>query len=324
MGIKKKLSIYKKRSQEYLAKRPHRSFKITKKPRGKAAASQLPGVYRLIKDTFLLIWQEKKLFLSLGAIYILVIYFAVGNNISQSDFVDLRDAAANFVGGSVGSLGTALTLVGSTMDGVLGQTTDSSAQLIFAIITFIFWLAIVWMLRMRLADNKITVRDALYNCGSPLVPSLLVFAVIMAQLTPGAIAIFIYGIAQSGGYLQGGIEVMAFVAAAALLVGLSVYWICGSLTAMIIVTLPGMRPWNALRAASELVIGRRWSILIRLIALGVLMYVVWLVVLLVVMLIDGWLKFDWLPLLPVTAQILSAFMLVYIATYVYKMYRGLL
>lgn len=177
---------------------------------------------------------------------------------------------------------------------------------------------------MRLAGNKVKARDALYNCCAPLVPSIITVFIVVLQLLPAIAAGFIIATLQVGGVLTEGVEVMMFSIAAGLLIMLSAYWVSASLLSLAIVTLPGMYPWKALSAASELLIGQRWAIALRLAVMFVLICVLWGIVLLPALLLDGYLRFDWLPIVPVVVQLLSATSLIYASTYIYKLYRSLL
>jgi hypothetical protein len=149
-------------------------------------------------------------------------------------------------------------------------------------------------------------------------------AIVAVQLIPGALGVFGYSTALKGGWLDGGVESMAFAVAAILLSLLSLYFVVSSLIGLIVVTLPGTYPWQALRAARELVMNRRWAIVLRVFALVVQMLLLWGLVLIPVFLLDMWLRFDWLPLVPIVVQALVGLTLVYTSVYIYKLYRSLL
>jgi hypothetical protein len=322
--IKQKLGQTKqwlaKKRRAYMAARPHRSFKPTKTPRKR------PPIVRIkknIADTFTTIWQEKRLLFGLGLIYVVATYILVGG-VAQADFVALKDATLQVFGGTFSSAGTALSLLTSTMSGAFASSLTELQQFLAVFLGIMFWLTIVWALRMRFADQKIKVRDALYSAGAPVVAYALVGLAIILQLTPGALGIFIFSTAQNGGWIQGGVEVMMFAFGAFLLCCLSIYWLAGSLLALVVVTLPQMYPWRALSISSELVIGRRLRMVGHAGALVAVLFGVWVVVLLPVLLLDGWLRIDWIPLIPIAVQLLGAFTLIYFSTYVYRLYRSLI
>lgn len=303
-----------------MAARPHRSFRKTRKQR---AVPAVIGIRKNLIGSFKTIWRDKKMFGTLMFVYVLAASLFVGG-IAQADFIEFKEATLQVFGGSFNSLGTLLTLVGSTMSGAFNGGLTELQQFLALILVVFLWLSVIWALRMRFADQTIKARDALYNSGAPVIAYIVVAFVIIAQLTPGAIGVAVLNMAQGGGYLQTGVEVMMFAVAALLLCCLSLYWLAASMTALVVVTLPQMYPWRALQIASELAIGRRLRLVRHVLALIIALVAMWATVLLVVLFIDGWLRFNWLPLLPIAVQIMGAWTVVFTATYIYKVYRSML
>ena len=127
-------------------------------------------------------------------------------------------------------------------------------------------------------------------------------------------------------FLSGGVVAMVFSIVALLLVTLSLYWITSSLIALTVVTLPGMYPFQALKTAGDLVIGRRLRILLRWLWLAIIILVVWALVMIPVILFDTWLKglfpaITWLPIVPTILLLMSSFTVLFAATYIYLLYR---
>lgn len=317
---KRKLKSLNARRKTYMAPRPHRSFKRTKSRR---TPLKIATLRQTVFGSLRTIFENKKLLFGLGLIYMVATYIFVGG-IAQTDFVALKQATSELFGGSFSSAGTVFSLLTSTMTGAFNSNMTELQQFLAVFIGFMFWLTLIWALRMRFAGQTIKIRDALYNSGAPIIPYVLVILVIILQLSPGGIGVFVLATAQAGGFLQGGVEVMMFALAAVLLGILSVYWISGSLVSLVIITLPNMYPWRALSIASELVIGRRLRVILHLLVLGLVLLLMWVVVLFPTLLIDSWLRWDWLPLIPIVVQILGAFTIIYAATYVYRLYRSLL
>jgi len=309
-----------KKKRAYLAERPHRSFRKTRKPR---TIRPLVSVKTNVGGTFKTLWQEKRVLIGLGLIYVAATYVFVGG-VAQADFVDLKNATLDVLGGSFNSLGTAVSLFTSTVTGAFNTNMTELQQFLSVFIALMFWLTIVWALRMRFAEQTIKLRDALYSASAPLVAYVLVVMAIIAQLTPGAIGIYIFGIAQGGGWIQGGVELMMFATGALLLCILSIYWLAGSLLALVVVTLPQMYPWRALSIASELVMGRRVRIVGHTLMLIIILFAAWTVVLLPMLVLDGWLHFDAIPLIPIVVQLLGAFTIMYASTYIYRLYRSMI
>lgn len=96
--------------------------------------------------------------------------------------------------------------------------------------------------------------------------------------------------------------------------------------ALVVVTLPGMYPMRAIRTAGDLVIGRRVRILLRFIWICLISIIVWAAVMIPIILFDSWLKsvwhgIEWLPLVPVALLAMGSVTVVWIASYVYMLYR---
>lgn len=308
-------------AKEYIAKRPHRSFKRSK-PR--PPEKPLPSVWHLLRDTWQTLRQEKKAFIIFGALYAVLTYFVIGG-LDQTDFVELKDATLQVLRGEFGAVGHAAALFTISLSGLVGIAAASEMQqLLSGLIAFIFWLAIIWFLRMRSARQAVGVRDAFYNSGAPFVPSFLVLVVAMLQALPAVMGVYVLSTAQAEQWVQSGVELMLFTMGTGLLCLLSGYWLIGTLLSLVIVTLPQTYPWRALSAGSELVIGQRWPLALRVVVLLVGLVVLWALLLIPALLLDNWLKFDWLPLIPIVAQAMAAFTLLASAVYVYKLYRSLL
>lgn len=303
-------------------KNPHRAFRLTR-PRMYVTSSDFNAAWSLQTDSWCFIRQHKRILLGLGLLYALLGYFLVGG-ISQVDYVAFKDATTQVIDGDVGALGQAGSLFLSALTGNLSSPPSDVQQFLSTALIIFFWLAVVWASRMLTANKEIRLRDAMYNSGAPIIPTLILLMVIAVQLIPGALGVFAYATALNGGWLNGGVESMTFAVGAVLLCLLSAYFVVSSLTALIVVTLPATYPWQALRTARGLVINRRWGTVLRVLALAVYVVIIWGIVLVPVFLLDNWLRFDWLPLVPVAVQALIGFTLVYTSVYVYKLYRSLL
>jgi len=209
-----------------------------------------------------------------------------------------------------------------------GASTEiTEAQQIFSVLIFLLvWLTTVWLLRNLLAGHKVRLRDGLYNSGSPIFATVIVVLIIAVQLIPAAIAVIGYEAALSSGLLESGAAAMLFWIGAALLVILSTFWITSSLFAMIIVTLPGMYPYQAIKSAGDIVTGRRIKILLRWVWMALVVALTWAIILIPMILLDMgvkslWPAVEWLPIVPVTLIILAAGSAIWTAAYVYLLYR---
>ncbi len=319
---------WRQRRDAFLARRPHRSFRRTRR-RDYVRTLALPGYWAFTHSVRRTLWQHRKLFLGLTAIYALLIALMVGIG-SQDTYTTLTDTLSSTSGGvlsgGLGALGQASLLLATTVSGSLSQNLTEVQQVYAVILGLLTWLTTIWLLRNVLAGHKVKLRDGLYSSGAPILATFLVGLVFIVQLLPLALALIGYSAASSTGLLTNGVEAMLFWAAAGLLVVLSLYWITSTFFALVIVTLPGMYPLRALKTAGDLVIGRRLRILLRILWLALLIVLIWVVIMIPIILLDSWLKsiwpgINWLPLVPVALLVMSSLTLVGATSYIYLLYR---
>lgn len=317
------------RRKEFLARRPHRSFKRTKR-RDYKRSLKLPGYLALTALVAKTIWHNKKVLLAVALIYAMFMIL-VSSFVSQDVYVSLQEVVGNArEEGSLSAITSTLTLVSGVASAHLAGSSYSasgSTQQIFSVIFGLFaWLATVWLLRNIMAGGRPKVRDGIYSSGGPVMALVVLVLVLLVQMLPAALALIAYSAADSSGLLDQTAILMLFGGAVILLFTLSVYWVTSTVLAMVIVSLPGMYPFTALQLAGDLVVGRRVRVLLRLIWMLALVGLSWLVILTIAVLLDGALKsvipaLAWLPIVPLTALLLSSVTLVMIASYVYIFYR---
>jgi hypothetical protein len=313
-------------------RRPHRSFRRTYR-RDYIRSLSLPGYWAFTNYVRRTLWSNKLLILRLMAVYAMVAVVTAGFA-SQDVYLQARDllnvTGQDTFSGVWGEVGKASMLLASGATGAFNSisTDNEAAQQIFAgFAAILLWLTTVWLLRAILAGSRPKLRDGLYNAGAPLLSTFIVGSVIIVQLIPLAVAFFGYGAASVSGMIsEGGALSMLFWAVATLLAVLSAYWLTSTLIALVVVTLPGMYPLQALRTAGDLVIGRRIRILLRMLWMVLTVVLFWAVIAIPVIIFDGWLKgvvpaINWLPIVPVLLLILSSSTVVWVASYIYLLYR---
>jgi hypothetical protein len=318
-------------AKDFLARRPHRSFRRTYR-RDYVRSLQLPGYWSFTYYVQKMLWSNRKIFLYVISIYVILTVVLV-SFASEDTYMQLRDTldttGDNAFGGFWGEITKAGLILAAGATGSLNNAqagAQAQNQIYAVIIGLLAWLTTVWLLRAVLAGRKPRMRDGLYNAGAPIIPTFLVASVIIVQLIPMALAIFAYNSAVVSGLLKGGVEAMMFWSVAGLLVILSLYWITSTLLALVVVTLPGMYPLQALRTAGDLVVGRRLRILLRLLWMAFMVIVAWVIVVIPIILFDGWIKSAWegiwwLPLVPITLLIMGSMTVIWVAAYVYLLYR---
>jgi len=313
----------KTKTGQYLARRPHRSFRKTER-RDYIRSLQLPGYWSFTYSVWQTLWKSKQLFIWVVLVYgiFTAVFIGLASEETYNTLSDaLRETGGEIFQGNWGEIGQASLLLLTGVTGSL-STPPSEAQqaygLFFGTMT---WLTTVWLLRSLLAGQKPRFRDGLYNAGAAIIPTLLVSLALVVQLIPAAIATIISTTAIATGLLEGPIA-MVFAVVALLLYILSLYWTVSTLIALVIVTLPGMYPMQALRTAGDLVIGRRLRILYRWLWLGGVVAVTWILIMVPIIIFDTWVKtsvpiISWLPIVPFGLLIMSSLTVVFSASYFY-------
>lgn len=317
----------KKKYKSFLSRRPHRTLRLTRR-RDYIRPLELPGHLAFTYEVNSTLWRHRKLFALVLVVYTVLYGILVGIQ-SQATFTELTQTLTQTGEEVTGNWG-ALDQAGAVLLSIVtaGTSTEiSESQMIFSVLVILMvWLVSVWLLRNLMAGHKVKLRDGIYNSGAPIFSTLLITLLIAIQLLPVGLAVIGYNAALTSGVLDGGATAMLFWIAASLLGVLSLYWITSSLFAMIIVTIPGMYPYQAVKTAGDLVLGRRVKILLRWLWMALVIAVTWVLVLLPFIFLDMGLKnlwpaIEWLPILPIVILILSAFSIVWISTYVYLLYR---
>lgn len=307
---------------------PHRSFRRTYR-RDYARSLVMPGYLAFTAEVWRTLWRYRVTFGSLTGTYALLSGILVGL-VSQTTYVQLgellRTTSGDVFRGNLGKLGEAGLLLVAGMSSGINPTASEAQQLVAGLLVLLTWLTTIWLLRAYYAGRYPRLQDGLYNAGAPAVPTFLLGLLLIVQLVPVMIVTIGVSAAISTGLLTGGAETMLFWVVASLLILLSLYWITSTLLALVIVTLPGMYPLRALKTAGELVAGRRLHILQRIIWGGVISMLVFALIMIPLIMLDAWLKgllpgLGWLPVVPVSLLITSAFMIVWMASYIYLLYR---
>lgn len=312
----------------YQKRRPHKSFRMTRR-RDYARSLALPGYWAFTVYVWRTFAAHKRLFLGLVLIYAVLEAIFVGLA-SQDLYSQLSALLDNTNDGTFsgiwGSVGQAGLLLLSGMSGGLTPEMTEAQQIYSVIIFLLIWLTTVWLLRAVLGGSRPRIRDGLYNAGAPIVPTAIIMAVLVLQLLPVTIGVIIMNAAITTHLFDSGILAMLGSVIVALLTIISMYLVTSTIIALVVVTLPGMYPLQALRTSGDLVIGRRIRILLRIgwALLGAILS--WSVVVLAAILIDRGIKhllpaIDWLPFVPAIIALMSSIITVWVAGYVYLLYR---
>lgn len=326
--VKIKDKIAKKRGERI---NPHKSFRRSYREDYQRGL-EVPGIMYHVFASFKIIFKNWKLFLPLLVIAVIlnVVFVGVMKETSYVQFQDVLDeTSAQVTGGDINNVAKAGLLLISTITtgGLSGES--SEAAIVFGVLIFlILWLTTIFLLRHRLAEHKVKLRDGLYNAMTPLISTFVVFVVAVIQCIPIFILIIVYSAAVQTDFLSTPFYALVFFIFAALMILLSGYLLSSSLMALVAVSAPGLYPFRALHIASDLMMGRRIRFILRLVAVFLALVIVWIIVMLPLMTFDLWMKtFEWtegIPFIPICLVIMTCFTAIYLTTYLYLYYRWML
>lgn len=309
----------------------HKSFKRSYREDYKRDL-EVPGIMYHIMATFRIIFKNWKLFLPLLILVIVAAIVLVGlmSESTYQQFQTILDETTEQAEvGDIGPVAKAgLLLISTVTTGGLSGGSSEAATIFTVLIFLVIWLVTVFLLRHILAGHTVKLRDGLYNAMTPLLSTLVVFIVAVIQCVPIFILVIVYSAAIQTDFLSTPFYALVFFIFAVLMILLSAYLLSSTLMALVAVTAPGLYPMQALRTASDLMMGRRIKFIIRIIALIIMLAIVWVLVMMPLIMFDLWLKqFEWasaIPFVPICLLIMTCFTGIYVSAYFYLYYRWML
>ena len=279
-------------------------------------APHLLSIWQLMQQTVRILWQHKLTLGLISGVYAVLNIILVQSFATSSEVDSLKQHVSQVLKGHpsqiLSSTGSFAQLISTSGGG--GSQTGSAYQFFLIIITS---LATIWAFRQLLSDQTIRARDAYYRGMYPLIPFVLVFLLIGLDLLPMLGGVFVFGIVLSNNIAVHWYEQLAWGTGMLVLVLLSLYLLASSLMALYIVTLPDMNPMKAVRSARDLVRGRHWTVVRKIIVLPIVLAIGIYVVVAPLALIAS-------PLATIGLFILSALAFAAIHGYMYLLYRELL
>lgn len=327
--LKLKITNVLQRRNNFIKRRPHRSFILTRR-RDYKRQLEMPGYFAFTIEASRLIWTKKWLFLRLILVFIVlvVIFGLMGRQDIYDQLYNTLDETApeSVFSGTFGGISKAGVILLTSVTSGLTPKMDSGQIIIASLLGLYIWLTTVWLLRKIVAGKRVILRDGLYNAGSPILPTMLTLLILLIQMVPGALAALVAGAAWQSGLIEGGAFSMLTSVALVLIIVLSLYWMVSTFLALVVVTLPGMYPLRAIAIAGDLVIGRRLRLMYRIIWMFLVIVSWWIVIMIPVILFDGWIKsifsqISWMPTVPIFMLIMSIITIVWVCVYIYLLYR---
>lgn len=311
----KKFSATKKPADEQPEKTEYKLYQSFRLQKRIKADDKLTGGFRLFCQAILTIKRNAKLFAGILVVYgllylVLVQGIAALNGLDQTK-VTLEESLTGSLAGL--AIGGALfaQLVTST------ATLSATASTYQFLITIMASLVLIWTMRQVLAGNAPRIRDGFYRGMTPLVPFVMVLLVVVLELLPAAIGGTILSMVVNNGLAVTGVEIALWGTGFFVLALVSLYLITSSVFALYIVTLPDMTPLAALRSAGELVRGRRWLIMRKVLFLPFVLLIMAAIILIPVIMFA----------LPIAGWIFFLYMMVALTLvhgYMFKLYRELI
>ena len=297
--------------------------------------TELPSLTSQASAAFKMFFKFWKIFLPLLLIFVGLYIFLIGA-MSENTLADVKanveQTNKDVADGKIGTVGKAgLTLLGIISTG--GLTTMNDAQIVIAVLLFtIIWLVTIYLARHLLAGHQeIKMRDGFYSALSPLVSTLVVGLIIFLEAVPIMLTIIVFQVALTTEFLSTPFYALLFFMFAALMITLSLYLLSSSFFAIIVVSAPGLYPLTAVRMAKNLIMGRRLRFLIRVFYLVIIVALLYLLLLMPAIILDGVLKaqFAWLaeskiPFVAIIQLTITVFIFIYLSIYFYLFYRALL
>ena len=314
--------------------RLHRSFKRSYYE-DYQRKTELPSLTSQASAAFKMFFKFWKIFLPLLLIFVGLYIFLIGA-MSENTLADVKanveQTNKDVADGKIGTVGKAgLTLLGIISTG--GLTTMNDAQIVIAVLLFaIIWLVTIYLARHLLAGRQeIKMRDGFYSALSPLVSTLVVGLIIFLEAVPIMLTIIVFQVALTTEFLSTPFYALLFFMFAALMITLSLYLLSSSFFAIIVVSAPGLYPLTAVRMAKNLIMGRRLRFLIRVFYLVIIVALLYLLLLMPAIILDGAMKsqFAWLteskiPFVAIIQLTITVFIFIYLSIYFYLFYRALL
>ena len=314
--------------------RLHRSFKRSYYE-DYQRKTELPSLTSQASAAFKMFFKFWKIFLPLLLIFVGLYIFLIGA-MSENTLADVKanveQTNKDVADGKIGTVGKAgLTLLGIISTG--GLTTMNDAQIVIAVLLFaIIWLVTIYLARHLLAGHQeIKMRDGFYSALSPLVSTLVVGLIIFLEAVPIMLTIIVFQVALTTEFLSTPFYALLFFMFAALMITLSFYLLSSSFFAIIVVSAPGLYPLTAVRMAKNLIMGRRLRFLIRVFYLVIIVALLYLLLLMPAIILDGALKsqFAWLtdskiPFVAIIQLTITVFIFIYLSIYFSLFYRALL
>jgi hypothetical protein len=244
---------------------------------------KLPSSLRLFRQSLGTIRRNKLLF---GVIFVVYLLLSVLLVRGFSNVANLPGVKSALLASHDGTWSVGTNLLGNLFSAATPTGTVTAANAYQSMLFLIISLVIIFALRQVYGKQvrPAPIKASFYKSTQQLIPFVLVLLVIGLQFIPLLIGSSIYSFVVTGGVIVGPLEQILCLTVLALLVISSFYMMTSSLVALYIVTLPDVKPVQALRSAKELVRFRRWTVMRKIIALPIIIFICVIVIMMPIVL----------------------------------------
>jgi hypothetical protein len=287
--------------------------KVVKEKKVKAQVSSIK-VRNVLRSTWNLLVNNKMLISKISLIYGLIYILLVQALSAPLSAVSIKKT---FVGAFESQLTASVNTFSYILSNNITNSSNASSGIYQVVLILLFSLVFIYVFRKAFKKEKSSLKESFYQSMYPLVPFLIVLFIILLELIPMDIGLALYSVVTSGGIINNALEQAIIVLLLVGFISLSLYLLSNSIVSLYIVTLKGMTPLNSLRSAKQLVVGRRFSVILSILVLP-----------LILLLITGSILLPLILLIPALASwtyfIILILALPLVHAYLYSLYRELI
>jgi hypothetical protein len=277
---------------------------------------QLPPAWEIARAAGQLIWDHRKTLGGVIGVYALLNLVLVQGLVNGVNVASLKGQVAQSLGGHPGQVVSGLAVF-AYMVGSAGGSLNSGGGAYGLFLVVIASLAFVWALKQALDGVAFQIREAYYRSMHPLIPVVLVLLIVGVQLLPALLGATLYNLLVNNSIVIGPIEIGIVALIFAGSVFATLYMLSASVPALYIVaTTPDMTPRTALQLGRQLVRGRRWPMVRKLLFLPVVLFLAGGVIMVPFIALAA-------PLAPWAFFVVSVLALAALHGYLYTLYREL-
>jgi len=279
---------------------------------------RLSSVWTLAQKSYLVLLNNKKLFLSIIVVYAIFDFIFIQGVDGVINAATLSQEASHIFHGQYKRLNTGLTVYGLLVASFgLGSSTNGGSYFDEWLLVVVMSLIMIWAIRTSVNKMRTTLRESVYKGVSQIMPFVGVVLFISLELLPFVVGLYLFVVAVDNSVVVNFSEYLVFIIILLALAALSIYWLSSSIISLYIVTLPDMTPFKALRSAKGLVKNKRLKVIGRLLFLPLALLVISAIIIVPIIVFVA-------PIAQYIFLLLSFVFLALVHSYLYNLYLELI